>query len=403
MNMLYRSMKKNGDELSILGFGAMRLPRKEQKIDEARATRQLRGAIDQGVNYVDTAWPYHGGESELFLGRALAGGYREKVRLATKLPSWMITSRAEMDRYLDAQLKKLNTDRIDYYLLHALNGATWDALNALNVPAFLEEAKKDGRIVNAGFSFHGILNNFRRIVDAYDWEFCQIQFNYLDTKNQAGEEGLRYAADKGLGVIVMEPLRGGNLALPNPPPAVQALWETASRKRSPAEWGLRWVWNHPDVTVVLSGMNEESHIAENIAVAGDARPNSLSEGELQLIEKVARTYRDIMKVECTGCGYCQPCPVDVLIPICFEIYNNMHMFDIASKASFSYVARTGGILTDKPGYASQCVQCGECLEKCPQNVDIPSYLEKVAEELEGPNINQVEQMVRKNLSKKADS
>jgi len=401
--MLYRTMKKNGDSLSILGFGAMRLAQKGQKIDEVRATRQIRDAIDQGVNYVDTAWPYHGGESELFLGRALAGGYREKVRLATKLPSWLIKAREEMDRYLDAQLKKLNTNRIDYYLLHGLNGVLWDSLNSLNALDFLEKAKKDGRIVNAGFSFHGVLDDFRSIVDSYDWEFCQIQYNYLDTESQAGKKGLEYAASKGLGIIVMEPLRGGNLGRPSPPPTVKDLWDMAQRRRSPVEWALRWVWNHPEVTVVLSGMNEESHIAENIAIAQNAHPNSLAESELQLIEKVAQTYRKIMMVGCTGCGYCQPCPADVLIPSCFDIYNNMHMFNTTAEAPFMYVMRTGGSLTGKPGYASQCVQCGECLEKCPQQIDIPTYLEKVAAELEGPHLVQVEQMIRQMLFKSIDS
>lgn len=270
-------MKKNGDSLSILGFGAMRLPQKDQKIDEARATMQIRDAIDQGINYVDTAWPYHGGESELFLGRALAGGYRDKVRLATKLPSWLIKTREDMDRFLDAQLKKLNTNRIDYYMLHGLNGVLWDSLYSMKVLDFLEKAKKDGRIVNAGFSFHGVSDDFLRIVDSNDWVFCQIQYNYLDTENQAGTKGLEYAAAKGLGVIVMEPLRGGDLGRAIPPPAVQKLWDTAKQKRSQAEWALRWVWNHPEVTVVLSGMNEEAHIAENIAIAGDAYPNSLTE------------------------------------------------------------------------------------------------------------------------------
>jgi predicted aldo/keto reductase-like oxidoreductase len=399
--MLYRTMKKNGDALSILGFGAMRLPQKGQKIDEVRATRQLRDAIDGGVNYVDTAWPYHGGESEPFLARALSDGYREKVRLATKLPSWMITARGDMDRYLDTQLKKLNTGRIDYYLLHALNGDTWDTLHSLDVLGFLRTAQKDGRVVNAGFSFHGSLDDFRRIVDAWDWAFCQIQYNYLDTENQAGLAGLTYAAERGLGVIVMEPLRGGNLGLPNSPPAVQALWETAPRRRSPAEWALRWVWNHPEVTVVLSGMNDEAHIAENMAVAGEAHADSLSERELKLVEKVSRTYRDIMKVGCTGCGYCLPCPSDVQIPTCFEVYNNLHMFGMADKAPLSYVARAG-VLQETPGYASQCVQCGECLEKCPQQIDIPSHLEKVAAELEGPDMDRAEQMVRENLMKQVD-
>lgn len=401
--MLYRTMKKNGDSLSILGFGAMRLPQKDQKIDEARATRQLRDAIDRGVNYVDTAWPYHAGESELFLGRALAGGYREKVRLATKLPSWLIKSREDMDRFLDAQLKKLNTSRIDYYLLHGLNGVLWDSLKSLHALDFLTMAKKDGRIVNTGFSFHGVSDVFHNIVDAYDWEFCQIQYNYLDTETQAGTKGLEYAASKGLGIIVMEPLRGGSLGRPSAPPAVAEIWDTALQRRSPVEWALRWVWNHPEVTVVLSGMNEESHIAENIAIAENAYPNSLTQSELQIVEKAAQAYRKIMKVGCTGCGYCLPCPSDVLIPTCFDTYNNMHMFNTTAEAPFTYVMRTGGFLTVKPGYASQCTQCGECLEKCPQHIDIPTELEKVASELEGPNRAQIEQMVRKILFKSHDS
>ena len=217
--MLYRKMPRNGDELSILGFGCMRLPVKEDgSIDEERATKQIRYAIDHGVNYVDTAWPYHAGQSEPFLGRALAGGYREKVKLATKLPSWLLNSREDMDSFLNAQLEKLHTDHIDYYLVHALLGDVWDKVEKLGIADFLDKAKADGRIVNAGFSFHGSLKDFNRIVDAYDWDFCQIQYNFLDEKNQAGTEGLEYAASKGLGVIVMEPLRGGNLTNPMPLP-----------------------------------------------------------------------------------------------------------------------------------------------------------------------------------------
>ena len=299
--MLYRKMPKTGDNLSILGFGCMRLPVKEDgSIDEERATMQLRYAIDHGVNYVDTAWPYHGGQSEPFVGRALADGYREKVRLATKLPSWLIEKREDMDTFLDAQLAKLQTDRIDYYLVHALVGELWDNVEKLGVADFLDKAKADGRIRNAGFSFHGAGEDFGRIVDAYDWDFCQIQYNFLDEKNQAGTKGLLYAASKGLGVIIMEPLRGGNLTR-NVPPAVQEIWDEAPVKRTPAEWALRWIWNHPDVTVVLSGMNDESHIRENIRVAGEAYPHSLNEAELQLVQRVEKKYRELLKVGCTGC------------------------------------------------------------------------------------------------------
>jgi len=340
--MLYRKMPKTGDELSILGFGCMRLPVKADfLIDEERATRQLRYAIDHGVNYVDTAWPYHMGQSEPFVGRALADGYREKVRIATKLPSWLIESREDMDKYLNAQLEKLRTDHIDYYLVHALVGDLWDKVEGLGIADFLNRAKADGRIRNAGFSFHGAGEDFARIVDAYPWDFCQIQYNFLDQKNQAGTKGLEYAAKKGLGVVIMEPLRGGNLTR-NVPAAVQAIWDEAETKRTPAEWALRWIWNHPEVTVVLSGMSEEAHIDENLRIASEALPRSLTKEELSLITRVETKYRDILKVGCTGCRYCMPCPSGVNIPLCFEEYNNLYLVPNAEEEKFMYAARVGG-------------------------------------------------------------
>ena len=385
--MLYRTVPKNGDKLSILGFGCMRLPMtKEGQIDEPRATRQVRDAIDRGVNYLDTAWPYHAGESENFLGRALSDGYRDKVKIATKLPTWMIKNREDMDTYLNAQLEKLQTDHIDYYLLHGLAGDQWDHLDSLGVTDFLDKAKGDGRIVNPGFSFHGVLGDFKRIVDVYPWIFCQIQYNYLDEKNQAGTEGLEYAASRELGVVIMEPLRGGNLGLPTPPPEVDAIWQKADKKRTPVEWALRWVWNHPEVTVVLSGMNEEDHIQENLAIVQAALPNSLTEDELKLIEEAGRKYRTLMKVACTGCGYCMPCPSDVAIPRCFEVYNKMHMFGNEVEAKFSYALSMGGAFSGIPCFASQCVRCEECLEKCPQHIEIPDILEIVAEEFEDADL-----------------
>ena len=385
--MLFRRMPKNGDELSILGFGCMRLPMRNGKIDEARAVAQIRSAIDQGVNYVDTAWPYHAGESEPVLGKALQEGYRNKVKLATKLPSWMIKTRQDMDRYLAAQLAKLGTDHIDYYLVHSLDGPIWDNMERLGVLEFLDQAKKDGRIVNAGFSFHGLAGDFTRIVDAAPWVFCQIQYNYLDQEYQAGTKGLEYAAAKGLGVIVMEPLRGGKLALPTPPAAVGAIWNEAKVKRTPVEWALRWVWNHPQVTVVLSGMNEESHIQENLSIAGTAKANALTKDELNLVERAAGICRKLMKVGCTGCGYCMPCPSEVKIPLCFDEYNQMHMFDAVAEGRFKYALRLSGELADgKPGFASQCTQCRACLEKCPQQIQIPDALKQVVAEMEGPDL-----------------
>jgi len=395
MIMLYRKMPKNGDELSILGFGCMRLAANtDGSIDEERAGNQLRYAIDNGVNYVDTAWPYHMGQSEPFVGRALAGGYREKVKLATKLPSWLIGKREDMDKYLNAQLEKLRTDRIDYYLVHALVGDLWDTVEKIGVKEFLDRAKADGRIRNAGFSFHGAGEDFNRIVDAYDWDFCQIQYNFLDERNQAGTKGLKYAAKNGLGVVIMEPLRGGNLTR-NVPLSVKEIWEEAPVKRTPAEWALRWVWNHPEVTVVLSGMNDEAHVAENLKVAGEALPGSLTKDELQIVRRAEKKYRELMKVGCTGCQYCMPCQNGVNIPLCFEEYNNLHTVPNPEEEKFMYAGRLGGAVgTGKPEFASLCVKCGECVDKCPQHIDIPAVLESVVAELEGPGFEERVAMAR---------
>jgi len=399
--MLYRKMPKSGDELSILGFGCMRLPMADGKIDEPRFVAQVRGAIDSGVNYLDTAWPYMGGESEPLLGRALLGGYRERVRVATKLPSWLVKSREDMDRYLNAQLERLQTDHIDYYLLHALEGSSWDALETLGVREFLDQAKKDGRIVNAGFSFHGLLEDFKRIVDGYPWDFCQIQYNYLDQQFQAGTEGLQYAASKGLGVVIMEPLRGGNLGLPTPPPAVADLWDEAASRRTPVEWALRWVWDHPEVTVVLSGMNEEAHIEQNLAVAAEAHAGSFSPAERELVDRVSLKYKELMQVGCTGCAYCLPCPMGVQIPKCFDFYNRMHMFGDVPSSRFMYTAFLSGLTSgSETGFASQCVACGACLEKCPQEIAIPDMLEKVAAEMEGPGFEGLLDTVRNHFKDK---
>jgi hypothetical protein len=327
------------------------------------------------------------------VGRTLAGGYRERVKLATKLPAWLVQSRADMDRFLDAQLQKLATSRIDYYLVHSLTGDNWERVAALGVAEFLDRAKADGRIVNAGFSYHGSREDFKRVVDAYPWEFCQIQYNYLDQERQAGAEGLRYAASKGLGVIVMEPLRGGMLAA-SPPPAIDAIWQEAEQRRTPAEWALRWIWNQPEVTVVLSGMNGEAQVEENLRIAADARPGSLTAAEADLIGRVSRKYREIMKVGCTGCGYCQPCPSGVDIPGCFDVFNAWHMFGDQG-ARFVYVLRGSGVLSGQPTYASLCSHCGDCVQKCPQGLEIPDLLEEVAREFETGGVGEREAMVRR--------
>ena len=360
----------------------MRLPMTRARgIDEEQAIHLIQYAIDNGVNYLDTAPAYHLGRSEPLLGRALAPGYREKVRIATKLPPWSVKTRADMDHILDGQLKKLKTSYIDYYLLHSLAKESWDTMLHLGVCEFLDNAKLSGKIINAGFSFHGNLETFKKIVDAYDWEFCQIQYNFLDELNQAGTEGLRYAASKRLAVMVMEPLRGGSLA-GQVPVRVEEIWNEAPVRRTPAEWGLRFVWDHPEVTVVLSGMNHEFQVEENLKVAGEAEPGSLTPGELALIARVRDTYISSMKVGCTGCGYCMPCPAGVNIPECFALYNAASMFGNRSEYAFHYLTRHGGITGDK-SYAGLCRNCGKCEKICPQHLPVPKCLEEVATSMEG--------------------
>jgi predicted aldo/keto reductase-like oxidoreductase len=358
----------------------MRLATKRGSIDEERATRQVRDAIDKGVNYIDTAVPYHGGESERFLGRALQGGYREKVKLATKLPPWSVKTREDMDRILAIQLKKLQTDHIDYYLLHSLDASHWKHLRELGVLEFLDSARAAGKIRNAGFSFHGDRKTFKEIIDAYDWVFCQIQYNFLDEMNQAGTEGLRYAASKNIAVIVMEPLRGGMLA-GKLPKEVREIYSRATTKHTPAEWALRWVWNHPEVTVVLSGMNDEKHIAENIKTCEDALPGSLTPNDLATVEKVAGSYNRLMKIGCTGCAYCMPCPFGVNIPQCFFLYNNYHMGNHLMSRGMYGLSLMGGMRTWSD--ASLCRNCGKCQKACPQNIAIPEELIKVRRTLGG--------------------
>lgn len=374
--MLFRKMNKVESDLSILGFGCMRLPvTKDGNIDENQATDMLRYAIDHGVNYVDTAYPYHNGESEPFVGRALKGEYREKVNLATKLPSWLIKSRADMDRYLDDQLKRLQTDHIDFYLIHGLMKPFWENLSTLGVTDFLDSAIADGRIKYAGFSFHDELALFKEIVDAYDWTFCQIQYNFMDEQHQAGTEGLRYAADHGLGIVIMEPLRGGMLT--RDIPSINNIWKKAPVQRSLPERALRWVWNHPEVTVVLSGMSSFEQVEQNVGYAMSGLPDSLSQKELSLFKEVEVEYKKRIKIPCTGCRYCTPCPSNVSIPECFEMYNQGCMFEAPEAASAQYGFALSGFLTGSPGFASQCQECGECEEKCPQGIPIREYLKKV--------------------------
>ena len=371
--MQYRSFGRLDWQPSALGFGAMRLPVLDGdpgKIDEPLATRMIRTAIDAGVNYVDTAWPYHRQQSEPLIGRCLQDGYRDKVKLATKMPSWLIKESNDFDRHLAIQLERLQTDRIDFYLLHTLNKTFWPNLRDLKVLEWAEGAIKDGRIGHLGFSFHDDLAVFKEIVDAYDWTFCQIMYNYMDIEFQAGREGLQHAASKGLAVVVMEPLRGGSLCAPAPDP-VAAIWEEAPTKRSQADWALQWVWNHPEVSLLLSGMTAMEHVEENLESARRSGVGTLTAEELALVDRVRTAYRALSPIPCTDCKYCQPCPSGVDIPGVFSTYNNAIMYGDADRYRFSYKQ-----FMPAAKRADNCVECGQCESVCPQQIEIIDWLKK---------------------------
>ena len=370
----------NGDEVSALGYGAMRLPTKNGRINKEEAKKQIYYAIDHGVNLIDTAFPYHNGSSESFLGEILQGEYRDKVKICTKMPSWYIKKIEDMENYLETQLDKLQTDHIDYYLLHSLSENNFFKLKELGVLEFLEDSKKKGKIKHIGFSFHDNKEAFKKIVDAYNWDVCLIQYNFLDETNQAGTEGLKYAASKGLTVFVMEPLKGGILA-GNVPEKAMEIWNKSKIKRTSAEWALKWVLNHPEVACVISGMGKIEEVNENIKVTNETLPDSITKEEIKLYMEVKEVYNELMKIDCTGCGYCIPCPVGVNIPLCFELYNQKYIFN-NSKVSFVYAMYLGGS-TSKEGYAGLCNGCKKCANACPQKLDVPSLLKDVSIDMEG--------------------
>ncbi len=373
--MKYRKFGKLDWKVSALGFGAMRLPVLNEdhgKVDEPEAIRMMRYAIDHGVNYIDSGWGYHLGNSEVVIGKALQDGYREKVRVATKLPVPEVKATADFDRFLNQQLQRLQIPKIDFYLLHGLNKTRWPVIRDLGILKWAEGALADGRIGYFGFSFHDKFEAFQEIIDAYDnWTLCQIQYNYMDEETQAGTRGLEYAHKKGLAVVVMEPIRGGRLT--NPPEKVARLWAEAPAKRTPQEWALRWVWNHPEVTLALSGMSTMEQVVENIAYAENSTPHNLTADELALIERVRDAYRSLSPVSCTGCKYCMPCPNGVDIPRVFELYNEAMIYNAPEKPRRAYSTSRGF----KPEQrADNCTKCEECVEKCPQKILIPELLEK---------------------------
>jgi uncharacterized protein len=371
--MQYHTIQKTGEKLPALGLGCMRLLKKSDgKIDEDAAITIIRRAICSGISYIDSAWIYHDGDNERVVGKALEGKWRKKAFLVTKLPSWDVNSREEMDEYLTEQLRRLGTDYLDAYFLHALSKDRWEKLLSLGVIDYLDQAKTEGKIRYTGFSFHDTYDAFHEIIDSYDWDLCQIQYNYLDEEYQAGLKGLKYASSQNVSVIVMEPLRGGLLSNNLPDKTVSVL-NSSPVQRTPSEWGLRWVWNHPEITVVLSGMNSENQLRENTQTADQVAPNSLLPDEHEIIRQVRDIFNDAIRVPCSGCGYCMPCPSTVNIPECFAQLNYAAISGDVEYARFFY----DGLLIES-GYASLCVKCGACEEKCPQGIRIRDVLTEVS-------------------------
>jgi predicted aldo/keto reductase-like oxidoreductase len=377
--MKYRRFGKETWEVSILGFGCMRLPTVKGgglgAVDEKASIALIRSAIDRGVNYVDTAYPYHDGQSEVVLGRALRDGYRDMVRVADKSPVWMIQRGEDFDKFLAEQMSRLGVEHIDYYLLHALSGPRWKTVLEAGVLERAEAAVRDGRIGALGFSYHDGPEFFPKLVDAYDkWALAQIQYNYVDTENQAGTAGLRYASSRGLPVVVMEPLLGGRLAAP--PPAVRALIKADPAHRTPSEIALQWVWDQPEAATLLSGMNAMSQLDENLASAERSRVGSFGPADFDMIDRVKAAFRARAVIPCTKCGYCDPCPSGVDIPGNFELYNNGVIYDNMGMVRISYQR-----FFPENERSNLCTQCRTCEEKCPQKIEISAWMPRVHDAL----------------------
>jgi uncharacterized protein len=375
--MQYRTFGKIDYKPSALGFGCMRFPYVNGALDEEEAVRMLRHAVDSGVNYLDTAYPYHDGRSEFVVGAAIKGGYRAKVKLTTKMPIWLVKTAADFDRLLDEQLGRLGVDGVDFYLLHAMGKDEWLRLKGLGVIEWAEKAIAEGRIGRLGFSTHDVFSGIKDILDGYDsWAICQIQYNYIDAVSEPGTKCLNYIASKGIAAVIMEGLRGGSLV--EPPPPVAKIWARAARPRSAADWGLQWLWNQADVSLVLSGMSSMRHVDENLASAEASRPGLLEPEELALFDEARQVYARLTAVPCTACRYCMPCPSGVDIPRNFGIYNDGIRFDKPEKARGDYAwllqaQKLGLAAADER--AASCVGCRSCEPKCPQKIPISAWMD----------------------------
>jgi uncharacterized protein len=376
--MKYRNFGRLDWKPSALGFGCMRLPTADNQptgsnIDEELAIGMIRHAIDKGVNYVDTAYPYHQGNSEIVVGKALRDGYREKVKLADKLPVWLVNEPDDFDKLLGEQLDKLSTDHIDFYLLHALTRKRWtDNVLKNDLLTKAQVALRDGRIRYLGFSFHDSYDVFEEIVKASDWSFCQIQYNYMDINNQAGTKGLKLAARRGIGVVVMEPLMGGHLA--DPPAAVRAAMDEVADRYTPADLALKWIWNQPEVSLVLSGMSTMEQVEENLRSADQSAADSFEVAEKKAIAGLRKNYRSGIAVPCTNCKYCMPCTHGVDIPANFEFFNHSYLYNDLAAAKFRY-----SIYLTPSQRSDKCTACRECEDKCPQQIPISTWMPKVSE------------------------
>ena len=375
--MKYRTMGKLGIRSSAFGLGCMRFNGEasgDSIINEEKAIALIRRAIDGGVNYIDTAYVYLDKTSEIVLGKALRDGYREKVTIATKMPMEYVHNREEMENLLAEELRKQQTDHIDFYLMHGINKEKWETFKSIGAPAFFEDMKREGKIRYKCFSFHGPYEEFEYILNDWDWDMVQIQYNYMDIHNQAGTKGLELAGKKGIPVVIMEGLLGGRLA--SAPENVQALYDAFPVKRSPVEWAFRWLCNHPEVGVVLSGCNEAEQIDENLRIFDTVEPGIMSAEELQLIDSVREAYISRTKIGCTGCRYCMPCPNGVDIPGVFAVWNKVSLYDFDPKDDWGF-----GMLKMAGNGADNCVGCGACEAACPQHLNIIEALQQAWKEL----------------------
>ncbi len=371
--MQYRTFSKTGEQISLLGTGTMRLPlTSEGKVDRPEAISMIRRSIDCGVNYVDTAYMYHNGESEKIVGEALKDGYREKVFLADKMPVWLAKDEEKMKALFDEQFARLDVDVIDMYLVHNVTGPIWKRAQKFHLMDFLKEKQAEGKIKHIGFSFHDELPLFKEVLHAWDWDFCQIQLNYMDKDFQAGEEGLRYAASRNIPVVIMEPLKGGKLTdvLPD---SIEALWKQAKVQRTPAEWALRWVADHPEVLTILSGMSTAEQLEENLKILSDARPNSLTQEEHAIINQASAEYNELIQYSCTACKYCMPCPQKIDIPTAIRFYNDWFLYRGNPKIKDDYP-----IWLPKDRQAGDCIACKACEDHCPQHLPISEIMKKTA-------------------------